>query len=216
MAAINDHSDYLFSILSSKSPAINIPFLIYSTILLAFLLPTYSFVNKDYHRFLELGPGGTPSTFYGYLRVTYLRIFFALKDPFQPPSLAEVVYPSNSYLQHLPKRAAPRPQVEGIAPQRQTNQWPPVHLRNALHNTLRSLIHTHPGVLREGVSCFEKHGLALFLSAGVASGTSDQDEAPRAFNHLNPTCRNTGEIAHLHDSVGLPVQSSDPILTFPP
>ena len=205
MAAFNDHSDYLFGALTSKSSLVNVNYLRCSTILLIFLLPTYRFVNKDYQRFLDLGPGGTPSTFYGYLRVTYLRVFFALKDPFQPPSLAEVVYPSNSYLQHLPQRPAPRPQVEGIAPQRQTNQRAPAQLRNALHNALCSLINAHPKVLRKGVSCFEKHGLAVFLSAGVSNGSPDQDEHPQAFNHLNPTCRNTGEIVHLHDSVGLPI-----------
>lgn len=202
MAAIDDHSDDLVGLLSLKSSPINVNYLLSSIVLLAFILPTYRFVNKDYQKFLDLGPGGTPSTFYGYLRVTYLRTFFALKDPFQPPSLAGVVYPSNSYLQHLPQRPAPRPHIEGIAPQRQTDQWPPAHLRNALHNALCSLINAHPKVLRKGVSCFEKHGLALFLSAGLSSGRPGQDEHPQAFNHLNPTCRNTGEIVHLHGSVG--------------
>lgn len=198
MAAINDP---LIGLLSLKGAPLNVNYLLYSTILLILLLPTYRLVNKDYQRFLDLGPGGTPSTFGGYLRVTYFRVFFALKDPFQPPSLAEVLYPSSSYLRHLPQRSAPRPQIEGIAPHRQTNQWAPAHLRDAVHNALCTLVNAHSKILRKGVSCFEKHGLAVFLSAGVSSGDLGQDENPQAFNHLNPTCRNTGEIAHLHGSV---------------
>ena len=204
MAAVHDHLDYLVSTFSTKLSSVNLNHLVISTIVLALSLPTYRFVNKDYQRFLDLGPGGTPSTFYGYLRVTYLRIFFALKDPFQPPSLAEPVYPSNSYLRHLPQRPGPRPQVEGIAPHRQTSQWAPGRLHSALHTALCSLIHLYPKALKEGVSCFEKHGFALFLSVGISCKRPDQDDRPKAFNHLNPTCRNTGEIAHLHDSVSPP------------
>ena len=204
MAAIDDGSNHFTHLLSSQSSSTNVNSLLYLTVLLALLVPTYRYVNNDYQKFLDLGPGGTPSTFSGYLRVTYLRVFFALQDPFQPPSLADAVYPANSYLQHLPQRSAPRPHTEGIAPHRQTNQWAPAPLHSALRNALCSLVNAHPTLLRKGVSCFEKHGLAIFLSATTSSSEHGRDHDPQSFNHLNPTCRNTGEITHLHESVCQP------------
>ncbi len=51
-------------------------------------------VYRDYHAFLALGPGGTPPTFLGYLRVSFLRLF-ALRNPRDPSTLPHV-YPSSS------------------------------------------------------------------------------------------------------------------------
>ncbi|KAM0799728.1 hypothetical protein BDR22DRAFT_806941 [Usnea florida] len=159
------------------------------------VLPAYRFVLKDYQAFLALGPGGTPKTFSGYLRVSYLRLF-AISDPFRPPSLAGTVFPTNGYLRQLPQRSGPRPTVAGIAPHRQLNQKCTAELHHRLRDGLHQLAAGVPSLIRKGNSCFEKHGLALFLSACTLSAPPDTSHP--GFSHLNPTCQDTGEICHLH------------------
>ena len=170
-----------------------------SIILPVSILQVYRYVYDDYQKFLALGPGGNPSTFGGYLRVTYLRIFFAHKDPFQPPSLARAVYPKRQYLHDIPQRSAPRPQTDGIAPHRQLNQYPPTDVQKAVKDAYHALVEERSDILHMGDSCFEKHGMAIFLAPGTAK---DDPEAPleAAFNHLNETCKTSGEVAHVHDS----------------
>lgn len=150
-------------------------------------------VWRDYQKFLALGPGGTPSTFAGYLRVSYLRLY-ALSDPFQPPTLAFACLPDKGYLHDLAKRSAPRPQTQGIAPHRQTNQRCNAQLHQTIRNALHFLADANPASLKKGNSCFEKNGLALFLSPSKSC-------SGRRGSHLNPTCADTGEICHLHPSV---------------
>ena len=200
MAAVIDHRSSLLSdILTSTIKSPKITYIFYATLLLGLLLKVYRSVINGYYDYLALGPGGTPSNFAGYLRVSYLRLF-ALKDPFQPPSLARACYPTTSYLRDLPQRSRPRPEVVGIAPQRQVNQRCSASLHNELRKAFHSLADAHPSMLKEGNSCFEKHGLALFLSACSLTPHPDSP-LPSKPSHLNPTCANTGEICHLHASV---------------
>jgi Family of unknown function (DUF5519) len=148
------------------------------------LAPLPCIVHNDYKAFLSLGPGGTPSTFSGYLKIVYLRLF-ALSDPYTPPPVLGTLCPSTGSFQSrpsvLPQRLGPRPRIAGIAPQRQLDQWgcPTcyVTLRRALENAALK----YPQRLQVGVSCFEKKGIALF-----------------AVRPLNSTCR--GEICHVHYS----------------
>ena len=206
MAAFPDHaaSDFDNILVTPSSPRYG--HLLWPTILIFILLPAYRYILKDYHAFLALGPGGTPSTFFGYLRVTYLRLF-SLRDPFQPPSLASPTCPQSGYLRSLPRRLGPRPMVAGIAPQRQVNQKCGPQLHNALRAAFHDLAAGFPELIRKGNSCFEKHGLALFLSASAHEYPLDtSDPAP---SHLNPTCQDTGEICHLHASVSQPNSSLD-------
>lgn len=200
MAAVHDrgHNEFSNFLITQFSP--KLAYLLYSSILLSVLLPAYRIILKDYHAYLALGPGGTPSTFYGYLRVTYLRLFI-LRDPFQPPSLALPMYPQRGYLQILPRRSGPRPAVAGIAPHRQLNQKPGPLLHHALRAAFHNLAEGCPSLIREGNSCFEKHGLALFLSAVAHEHPPDTPHP--AVSHLNPTCQDTGEICHLHATVSL-------------
>ncbi|KAI9645019.1 hypothetical protein NHQ30_007057 [Ciborinia camelliae] len=141
-------------------------------------------VYNDYHNFISLGPGGTPSTLFGYLRITYLRIF-ALSDPYSPPKLSDDIYPTIGYIQrarpHLPIRNGPRPKVAGIAPQRQISQYGSRAMYNLIRISLSNLAHRHPEILKAGISCFEKRGLALF-----------------SLDPINTTCQ--GEICHVHHS----------------
>ncbi|KAL8819023.1 MAG: hypothetical protein Q9191_007820, partial [Dirinaria sp. TL-2023a] len=151
----------------------------------------YRFIYNDYHAFLALGPGGTPSTFRGYLRITYLRLY-AHRDCLTPPPLTPDLLPSSGYLLRLPRRASPRPKVAGIAPQRQLDQRPLRRIHDALERALRDLADAHPCLLRIGTSAAEKYGFALFLNATAAVRR-------KGAAHLNETCRDTGEICHLHD-----------------
>ena len=211
MAAVVDHRLHLFSRLF-PSATFNTTYLLGSILTISILLPICRFIHRDYHAFLSLGPGVTPSTFAGYLRVSCLR-FFALKDPLNPPSVTSTTLPSHGYLRHLPLRAPPRPTTAGIAPQRQVDQKPSAEVHQILRNHLHSLVAAYPSLLHEGKSCFEKHGLALFMSpcssdkssparrTGASHALFEVDSAPRPI-HVNQTCGDTSEICHLHASVG--------------
>lgn len=153
----------------------------FTTTLLA-LGPLFCIIHNDYNNFLSLGPGGTPSTFAGYLKITYLRIF-ALSDPFAPPTILGRIRPETGALQawsaQIPIRRGPRPMVAGIAPQRQRDQFAPRHIYQSFRDAVSLGAERNPQQLGTGVSCFEKNGLALF-----------------AFHPLNNTC--AGEICHVH------------------
>ncbi|KAL3962107.1 hypothetical protein ACCO45_003630 [Purpureocillium lilacinum] len=81
------------------------------------VVPLLLAIHNDYQNFINLGPGGTPSTFQGYIRITWLRLW-ALRDPFSAPTPDPSVVPGQGILsrQRLPYRAGPRPLVAGIAP----------------------------------------------------------------------------------------------------
>ncbi|ATZ55174.1 hypothetical protein BCIN_11g04580 [Botrytis cinerea B05.10] len=148
------------------------------------LAPIPWIVYNDYHNFISLGPGGTPSTLLGYVKITYLRIF-ALSDPYNPPKVSDDINPASGYLQrarqHLPIRSGPRPKVAGIAPQRQISQYGSRAMYELLRTSLHNLAHRHSDKLKTAVSCFEKKGLALF-----------------SLDPINTTCN--GEICHVHHS----------------
>lgn len=142
-------------------------------------------IYRDYAAFRSLGPGGTPSTPLGYLRVKFLGIF-AIRDPYTAAPVPEHFRPQNGYLSGLPPRRGPRPAVRGVAPQRQMDQKVTRGenpLYEVLANSLRELAHHPRNKLQEGTSCFEKHGTGLFSTAPITR-----------------TCR--GEICHLHPSEG--------------
>ncbi|EEH17861.1 hypothetical protein PABG_00424 [Paracoccidioides brasiliensis Pb03] len=137
-------------------------------------------VHKGYHDFLALGPGGTPSTPAGYLRICVLRIF-TLRNPLNPPSLPSYIHPQSGILKDLPRRIGNRPEIVGIAPQRQMTDRGSKAIYTALTATIKELSLRHPDSLFLGTSRFEKHNTGLF-------------SLPRCQSHL--TCN--GEICHSH------------------
>ena len=178
-------------------------------LLLAFLAATLfaSFgqrIYRDYQAFRSLGPGGTPSTFRGYLRVSRLRLY-ALKNPRDPPENNSGTTNCSSYLLRLPHRFYSRPKVDGIAPHRQIDQKPHPHLHHALRHALLCLANDNTSYLAKGNSCFEKHGLALFFSTMPKPVRPDVAQHPDKTHvgnhHYNKTCKDTAEICHLHPSV---------------
>ncbi|KAK2005170.1 hypothetical protein LX36DRAFT_562934 [Colletotrichum falcatum] len=152
------------------------------------LLPILLLVHNDYHNYLGLGPGGTPATFSGYVRIAWFRLW-ALRDPFTAPDPDPNRLPKRGILRQdddphhwpLPYRPGPRPLVAGIAPQRQLDQHGTVPHYHALRRTLERLAAGNPARFGTARSCLEKHGLGLF-----------------ARHPVNVTCN--GEVCHVHDS----------------
>ncbi|KAG5938574.1 hypothetical protein E4U53_007974 [Claviceps sorghi] len=153
------------------------------TELLVLLAPLVVLLRNDYQNFLNLGPGGTPSSLYGYLQISWWRLW-ALHDPFtapSPSSVSGILPASSSRGPDLPYRPGPRPLVAGIAPQRQLDQHGPRHSYLALRRAMVRLAAAKPLSFGTERSCVEKHGLALF-----------------AKHALRTNCQ--GEIVHVHDS----------------
>jgi hypothetical protein len=144
------------------------------------LAPILLYIHNDYRNYLMLGPGGTPATFPGYLRINWFKLW-ALRDPFQPMTTEPTTEPSKGLLGRLPYRCGPRPTVAGIAPQRQIDQPGSKECYLALRDILIHHGRKHKDIIGIGTSCFEKHGLGLF------------GRFP-----FNNTCQ--GEICHVHNS----------------
>jgi hypothetical protein len=144
------------------------------------LVPVSLLIHNDYLNFLKLGPGGTPPTPSGYARLTWYRLF-TLRDPFSPPPCDPTQKPPTGILSRLPYRPGPRPNVAGLAPQRQLNQHGSLPAYNRLRATLEALGARTPQKFGTATSCLEKHGFALFA------------------RHPLNVCGN-GEVCHIHTS----------------
>ncbi|KAM0110050.1 hypothetical protein ACP6JB_004151 [Aspergillus fumigatus] len=145
-----------------------LPILLLLITCLPSLLLAAHYIRKDYHAFLALGPGGTPSTPTGYARICILRLF-TVRDPLSPPSTPPSLHPKHGQLpSSFPTRAGPRPTVAGIAPHRQTTQRASKTMYVTLSNRIRELVNAHPSTLRAATSCFEKHSTGIFCMAGPA------------------------------------------------
>ncbi|KAL4786107.1 hypothetical protein BJX76DRAFT_346537 [Aspergillus varians] len=170
-------------------------------------------IRKDYHAFLALGPGGTPSTPAGYLRICILRLV-TIRNPFEPPSIPQTLYPKSGFLTHaaIPARPGSRPTVVGIAPQRQLNQKPGGAMYDALATEIHRLALSHPNTLYTATSCFEKHSTGIFhrlpsTTATTPSSSSTTNtgvsKTPKpASNTHNHRITCNGEVCHSHPSDG--------------
>ncbi|KAH8727611.1 hypothetical protein GQ44DRAFT_611448 [Phaeosphaeriaceae sp. PMI808] len=152
------------------------------TLLLPPLLAFY--IHYDYKAFLSLGPGGTPSTPLGYLKIKLLSLI-CLRDPLRPISIPPHFRPQKGYFNDaaLPPRKGGRPFVQGIAPQRQQTHKSSVPVYKNLVTCLQVLAEDPRNRLVERTSCFEKHSSGLFTSIPITR-----------------TCG--GEICHAHPSDG--------------
>ena len=117
-------------------------------------------MHRDYRAFLDLGPGGTPSTFAGYLRVTALGPF-ALKERYEHLTLPEEQLHSKGYLEDIPRRERPRPATKGIAPHRQIDQKADQRMFDTLMAAIENLAAEHDNLILT-TSCYEKHTMGLF------------------------------------------------------
>ncbi|KAK2880084.1 hypothetical protein FQN49_000598 [Arthroderma sp. PD_2] len=137
-------------------------------------------VRAGYLEFLSLGPGGTPSTPMGYLRICLLSIF-TLRNPLKAPRLPETLNPQTGILKYLPTRPGPRPQVAGIIPHRQVTQQATPLMYSTLRAEIQKIALSNPDRLYEGTSCFEKHSTGLFTPLDLPNRV---------------TCN--GEVCHAH------------------
>lgn len=158
-----------------------------SSVLVVFLSWFIRRVRAGYREFVALGPGGTPSTFSGYLRVSVLRVF-ALKNPLSPPRIPADLRPQNGILKKdvLPTRQGSRPKIVGIAPQRQMSHRGPPAMYEQLCEKIGAIAQQNRDRLYLGTSCFEKHSTGLFSRAKL--------------QNRPPTCK--GEVCHSHPSDG--------------
>lgn len=152
------------------------------TTLLPSLLALY--IHRDYKAFLSLGPGGTPSTPLGYLKLKCLSVV-CLRHPLEPMPVAPHFRPQKGYLDDssLPARKGERPLVEGIAPQRQQTQKSNKEVYQKLVESITELASDPRNRLEERTSCFEKNSSGLFTLVPI---TRTKD----------------GEICHAHPSDG--------------
>ncbi|CCX06271.1 hypothetical protein FPQ18DRAFT_328980 [Pyronema domesticum] len=155
---------------------------------LALAIPTLIlfayFVYQDYLAFLALGPGGTPSTPLGYLRICLLKVF-ALRNTLKCSPIPDHLRNTGFLRDPLPARRSARPVVVGIAPHRQKSQNPSATIYETLSNRIKQLAVDFPEKLEIKVSAFEKHCAALFSRASGLEGTKGR-----------------GEVCHAHDSDG--------------
>jgi len=155
--------------------------LVTSFLALALLLPFLLHLHHDYLAFVALGPGGTPQTFTGYLRVKGLS-FLALWNPNTPAPVPQRFQGSPGYLKNLRERQSPRPCTKGIAPHRQVTQKANAAHYQLLASGIEGMAAANTS-LEIGTSCFEKHGTGLFSTSPAKR-----------------TCG--GEICHAHPSDG--------------
>lgn len=156
------------------------------TTVLTFLLPLLLalYIHKDYKAYLSLGPGGTPQTPLGYLKIKLLSVI-CLRDPLRPLSIPPHFRPQTGYFEDssLPTRKGSRPCVQGVAPQRQKTQKSNETIYKNLVSRLQALAEDPRNRLLERTSCFEKNSSGLFTSIPITR-----------------TCG--GEICHAHPSDG--------------
>ncbi|KAF1944567.1 hypothetical protein EJ02DRAFT_452424 [Clathrospora elynae] len=156
------------------------------TAILALVLPVVAacYIHKDYRAFLDLGPGGTPATPLGYLKIKLLSLI-CLRDPLRPLAIPPHFRPQEGYFTHaaLPHRTGSKPIVEGIAPQRQQTQKSDEKIYSRLVDKIKELAGDPRNRLMERTSCFEKYSSGLFTSSPITR-----------------TCG--GEICHAHPSDG--------------
>lgn len=156
------------------------------TFILTLVLPivTALYVHNDYNAFLKLGPGGTPSTPLGYLKIKLLSVI-CLRDPRRPILIPPHFRPQTGYFNAGPLavRSGAAPIVRGIAPQRQQTQKSDGRVYDQLVERIKALAADSRNQLVERTSCFEKNSSGLFTSIPITR-----------------TCG--GEICHAHPSDG--------------
>jgi hypothetical protein len=156
---------------------------------IATVLPLTLKLYLEYLAYLALGPGGTPASLDGFLRVKLLGLF-AVRDPYKPRPVTGAVDRGSGYLRaSLPVRSGPRPEVRGIAPQRQVTQKSDKIIFLKLATEIEHMAATSD-TLSVGTSCFERHGTGLFFESSATTIVS----------HTRHKCKH--EVCHVHGSDG--------------
>ncbi|KAL9619799.1 MAG: hypothetical protein Q9160_005635 [Pyrenula sp. 1 TL-2023] len=160
------------------------------------------YIRSDYQSFLDLGPGGTPSTPWGWWRLKRLGLF-TLPDVLEPPPVPSQLKPSKGYVDasKFPIRNGPRPTVRGIAPQRQLSQRASPKTFNVLSSHFRALASANARNLLVKTSFIEHSNIALFARPTSALYHDKKAKADPLFGR---------EICHPH-----PLDSSMHLILHP-
>ncbi|KAK5046680.1 hypothetical protein LTR84_007441 [Exophiala bonariae] len=161
--------------------------------LITFLWRCFNWCLRDYQAFKDLGPGGTPYNVYGWLSVTFFLKPFTLAER---DTLWTGDYPDGAHkeVQALPVRRGQRPDIRGIAPQRQFSQCPTREMNKQVLSLFTSVVHNNPNILQQNLSSFEKHHLALFVHPSVLANSSKVSDVVIA---------SKGELGHIHGDTSL-------------
>lgn len=155
---------------------------------LVVLVATGGWVWTDYRAWLELGPGGVPYNFYGWLQVTRFRL--DMHDPLDSSRFdARIGLPGDvATLENLPPRAGTRPRIDPHPiPHRQRDQFGTDATRQAQKAMFDRTVAGRPDVLMYRKSVFELRNDGVFL----------RDPAK-----ANPTAKAESEVGHIHPSDG--------------
>lgn len=146
-------------------------------------------VFRDYQKWMELGPGGLPNNFGGYMKTTRMRL--RKIDPLDVSRLASAVGDEydTGHLGELTRRKGPRPSV-GVhpVPHRQLDQLPGDEMKCKVENLFDAVVERMADFVEYRLSYFEKRHPAITL----------RDEAARSAHAI----ASRGEIAHVHPSDG--------------
>lgn len=145
--------------------------------------------KKDYKSWRDLGPGGLPSNWKGWLRMTQWRL--KMDNPLASQKLQQACDGTHTkaFLATLPVREGRRPKVAPHpVPHRQLDQKITAPLKGALQNVFDQIQNDKQQKIFYRNSHFEKHTPALTLKLI----RPDQSDA----------CSSCGEIAHIHPSDG--------------
>ena len=131
---------------------------------MALVTYVYVLIAGRYQAYLNLGRGGTPSTFAGFLRATRLRAYGGLWNVFQPPTTPPDMHPYRGVLDSstLPQREGERPLVGGVARQRQLDQKTPPSTFNTLLAMFGTKVGQHSDVIEMRQSFLEGRTDAIF------------------------------------------------------
>lgn len=158
------------------------------------LLWLVHWVYTDFWDYMRVGRGGTPSTFAGWRRNKILLLISLIlqADVYGDPYLDPMTEPCRGRLFGLPPRMGKRPEIVGLAPQRQGNQRVNPQTETAMVAILNRKASENPDLVMQQ-SFFEGHLCALrkrFPAYVEPAGT------PRSVNEWG------GEICHVHKPDG--------------
>ena len=141
-------------------------------------------VYRDYHSWLNLGEGGFPPTFYGWLQTT--RVRFKMRNPFDLTDVRRLQGTGSDIATlTLPPRASARPYIDPHpVPHRQMTERPNEKNRKALQEVFDEAVVTNSPKVRWAKSHFEKHIPAITCGE------------PTFRDPVGGSSR--GEIAHIH------------------
>lgn len=140
-----------------ENPPYWVSLMMYLLLTLQISHQTLKTCQADFQAFLDLGPGGTPSTWNGFKRIT-LNAWFGKINVLKPPKHNM----GAGYLESLPIRQGVRPFVGGIAPQRQLDQRNTPEVFDYLLTWLDHFAAENSTHLHKDMSFLEKKTEAIF------------------------------------------------------